>query len=155
MDAYRVTVEQFVQLGGVPLTEAHLEEAKAVTAGDDAMIDWGAYTDMEATGNFLCIVVIDDDKMLGYVAGCAQPSIHNAGKQDFSATTFYTRPELRQQGVSKLLFSALCQVCRESGINDINYSVSERAPHAAEFVKAMGMTKAETMYSINLGVDDE
>lgn len=155
METFRVTVDGFLQLGGEELTVAHLHEAKALTAGDDAAIDWDMYRALEQSGSLLTIVVVEDNEMLGYVTGTAQQSIHNQGKYDFSTTAFYTRPEIRQQGVSKLLFETLCQVCRESGINDINYSVSERAPHSAFFVEKMGMHKAETMYSINLGVDDE
>ena len=155
MEAFRVTVQWFYENGGKELSQLHLDEARALTAGPEAEIDWGGYEALEQSGHFLCLAVIEEGRMLGYVAGTAQPSIHNSGKWDFCTSAFYTVKEHRKSGISKVLFDALCQMCRESGINDINYSVSERAPHSAHFVKAMGMHKAETMYSINLGDSHE
>ena len=153
MHVMQAKLDWFVRNGGVELAEAHMAECLPLTAeeGEVQAVDWGTYTSLEEAECLLLVVVLDDvHNILGYVVGSATPSIHNKGKFDFSTTAFYTVPEHRGTGVAKMLFEALVRKCKEVGISDINYSVSEAYPDAHKTMQSFGMTHTESMYSFRI-----
>ncbi|MFG1501653.1 GNAT family N-acetyltransferase [Halobacteriovorax sp. XZX-3] len=155
MQIMRATVDWFIDNGGPSLAMAHLEEAMPVTAEKNEFreVDYAMYAELEMSGSLLVLVAIDDEnnnEFVGYVVGTASPSIHNRGYFEFSTTAFYTVPHVREQGVARQLFEALQAVCRQSGVAEINYSVSEGQPMTHEVVKKLGLIKSETMYSMKV-----
>lgn len=154
MQIFRANVEWFVNNGGPALAAAHLDEAMPVTAekGEFREVDYKAYMEMEMAGNLLILVALTENtnELVGYVVGTASPSIHNKGFFEFTTTAFYTVPELRGQGISKMLFEGLHSVCAETNISEINYMVSEGNRDAALAAMNLGMVKAETMYSMKV-----
>lgn len=153
MKLFRANVEWFVSNGGPALAAAHLHEAMPVTAekGEFREVDYKAYMEMELADSLLILVALDDnEKLVGYVVGTATPSIHNKGFFEFNTTAFYTVPELREQGIGKLLFEGLQQVCSQHGVSEINYVVSEGQPMTHEVVQKLGLVKTETIYTLKV-----
>lgn len=151
MEIFRATVAWFLENGGATLTVEHHIEVPAVTAKPgEAEIDYAAYGQLEAEGYLLIMVGWEDEQIVGYVIGTASPSPHNKGAYEFSTTAFYTRPSHRGLGIGRALFDATCQYCKDSGITDVNYVVSESFPDAHLAVQEFGMIKAETTYSIRV-----
>lgn len=153
MQIFRANVEWFVNNGGPAMAAAHLQEAMPVTAEKNEFreVDYKAYAEMELADSLLILVALDDaQKMVGYVVGTATPSIHNKGFFEFNTTAFYTVPELRSQGIGKMLFDGLQQVCTQHGVSEINYVVSEGQPMTHEVVQKLGLIKTETIYTLKV-----
>lgn len=153
MQIFRANVEWFVNNGGPAMAAAHLQEAMPVTAEKNEFreVDYKAYAEMELADSLLILVALDDtQKMVGYVIGTATPSIHNKGFFEFNTTAFYTVPELRSQGIGKMLFDGLQQVCAQHGVSEINYVVSEGQPMTHEVVQKLGLVKTETIYTLKV-----
>lgn len=153
MQIFRANVEWFVNNGGPAMAAAHLQEAMPVTAEKNEFreVDYKAYMEMELADSLLILVALDDtQKMVGYVIGTATPSIHNKGFFEFNTTAFYTVPELRSQGIGKMLFDGLQQVCAQHGVSEINYVVSEGQPMTHEVVQKLGLVKTETIYTLKV-----
>ena len=152
MQLFRANVEWFVNNGGPALAAAHLQEAMPVTAEKNEFreVDYKAYMEMELADSLLILVALDEGKLVGYVVGCATPSIHNKGFFEFNTTAFYTVPEQRGAGIGRILFEGLQQVCAQHGVSEINYVVSEGQPMTHEVVQKLGLIKTETTYTLKV-----
>lgn len=150
MEVYRVTHDWLTE-NGKELLDRHYAEVPYVMSPDDYQINSPLYKAIEGQGNLLCLVVADGDELIGYVAGMVTPMMHNADKDVFMATSFYTVPERRQQGCAKLLYSELIQVCKNVGIHYVHYTVNVTFPEARALVESLGMKEVETTYSVKIG----
>lgn len=147
MEVMRVSLEWFLDNGGHEMAHTHHAEVDA----NDTELDFEAYAAMEANDCLMLLVAWDAEAgMVGYTSAVAQPSIHSKGNWECTTTAFYTRPEFRKTGVGRLLYDTLYQLCEQHGIEGLHYVVSEAIPEVHEAVKALGMVKAETTYSIRI-----
>jgi L-amino acid N-acyltransferase YncA len=150
MEVYRVTYD-WLTTEGKELLDQHYAEVPYALSPEGYELNSPMYKVIEAQGNLLCLVAVEEGKLVGYVTGMSTPMMHNADKLVFMTSSFYTIPERRKQGCAKQLYSELKAVCEQAGIDYIHYTVNSTFPEAEALVKSLGMEQVETTYSVKVG----
>ena len=96
-------------------------------------------------------VAVDNDKVIGYLAGSIDGKPSYATKSLAELDNFYIDEEYRRQGIGKRLVQEFKAYCINQGIEEIKVTASSRNINAREFYKNNGFDDFEVTYKMKLG----
>ena len=95
-------------------------------------------------------LVVDNDKVIGYLAGSIDGKPAYATKSLAELDNFYIEEEYRRQGIGKRLVEELKKYCKTKGIEEIIVTASAKNMNAREFYQNNGFDEFEITYKMKL-----
>lgn len=95
-------------------------------------------------------IALDDNKVIGYIAGSVAGKPSYATKSLAELDNFYIEEEYRRQGIGKRLVQELKNYCMSKGIEEIKVTASAKNANAREFYKSNGFEDFEVTYKMKL-----
>lgn len=136
------------------MMDTHYAEVPRLGRENEFDLDLDRYLELEANGLLLILVAHEDDKPVGYIVGVAAANLHHKDSYSMTTAAFYMAPEYRGKGLMKELFMTMAGYAKECGVYNVKYVVNESFPAAHGMMQALGLTKLETTYNIDLGGSD-
>ena len=95
-------------------------------------------------------VAIDDNKVIGYLAGSVNGKPAYATKSLAELDNFYIEEEYRRQGIGKRLVQEFKNYCMSRRIEEMKVTASAKNVNAREFYKNNGFEDFEVTYKMKL-----
>lgn len=95
-------------------------------------------------------VAVDNDRVIGYLAGSIDGKPSYATKSLAELENFYIDEEYRRQGIGKKLVQKLKNYCIDQGIEEMKVTASSKNINAREFYKNNGFEDFEVTYKMKL-----
>lgn len=95
-------------------------------------------------------VAVDNNKVIGYLAGNIEGKPSYATKSLSELDTFYINKEYRNQGIGKRLVEEFKNQCINQGIEEMIVTAKEKNINAREFYKNIGFQDFEITYKMKI-----
>ena len=95
-------------------------------------------------------VAVDDNKVIGYLAGSINVKPEYATKSLSELDNFYVEEEYRRQGIGKKLLEEFKKYCISKDIEEIKVTASAKNINARQFYKNNGFEDFEITYKMKL-----
>ena len=95
-------------------------------------------------------VALDDNKVIGYLAGNIKGKPSYATKTIAELDNFYIEEEYRRQGIGKRLVEEFRNYCISKEIEEIKVTASAKNKNAREFYQKNGFEEFEITYKMKL-----
>ena len=95
-------------------------------------------------------IALDDNKVIGYIAGSVEGKPSYATKSLAELDNFYIEEEYRRQGIGKRLVQEFKNYCMSKGIEEMKVTASAKNVNAREFYKSNGFEDFEVTYKMKL-----
>lgn len=130
------------------LTFDHYAEVQAVKTKVPFELDTDAYLLLEQAGYILCLVLFDEEEVVGYLVATSSPMLHNCGHVASRTDCFYVKPEYRDKGGFSLLLDEYIRHAKAGGVDEITVACNESFTKAAEILESKGGYLSERVYRV-------
>lgn len=135
-----------------PLMRFHYAEIDGFSVHRNLNINKDAYDQYAMAGMLRTIAVrSEDDRLIGYLIALVSVSLHCMDVKQARVDAVYLSPEARRGMIGYNLIKVADKFLAGLGVNEIHHSVPVVRDFGA-ILERLGYSKAETIYSKNLGV---